>query len=265
MNRITTLTIATAISITAVAAHADTTGITRTDLNMRKGPSTAYDIITVLPQNAAIIVHECADNSNWCNVSFNRARGWVAGNYLAYGEQEVSNVIASTPRAGGIGGLVRALFNPQMRQGTEAQAEVEVPIEEIAPDVEDAAEVQEPQNPVPAAKGGTTSQRLFPTDKNKQAPGKTKTKTFNKKKTNANAKVSAKLATVKNAVSKPRPTITAPKIKRPTIKTPVAKRPTVNVPRIKAPVVNPPKLSSLSRKTVSKISAASAKLGSITR
>ena len=271
MNRITNFTIAAAIAITATATYADTTGFTRTDLNMRKGPSTSYSVITVVPQNASVVVHECADSTNWCNVSFNQARGWVAQSYLNYGDQDRSNAVSSSPQARGIGGFFRTLFKPNKRQAVEAQAVVDLPVEVAA------EEAQEAQTAIPTRKSSATPQRLFPTNKNKQSSDQQNTKTFTKKKTNQKVAVSDKIAAVKDAASKKRPTVTAPAIKRPTVKAPTAKRPKINVPRIsgptinpvkakvKQPVVNPPKQASISTKTKNKIAAASNKIGSLTR
>jgi uncharacterized protein YraI len=63
-------------------AEAAVRGYTNTNVNMRSGPSTAYPSVTVVPQSSSVAIHGCLSEVNWCDVSFNRGRGWVHGRYV---------------------------------------------------------------------------------------------------------------------------------------------------------------------------------------
>jgi uncharacterized protein YraI len=64
------------------AADAATRGFATANVNMRSGPSTAYPAVVVIPNGAPVTVHGCLQDRNWCDVSFNRGRGWVSGTYV---------------------------------------------------------------------------------------------------------------------------------------------------------------------------------------
>jgi uncharacterized protein YraI len=66
------------------AAFAATSAIATTDLNMRTGPSTGYEVVDVIPDGGQVTVYGCVRDYNWCDVSWNGYRGWASGNYLAY-------------------------------------------------------------------------------------------------------------------------------------------------------------------------------------
>lgn len=66
------------------AAYAATSAITTTDLNMRTGPSTGYEVVDVIPDGGRVTVHGCLSGYNWCDISWRGMRGWTSGNYLAY-------------------------------------------------------------------------------------------------------------------------------------------------------------------------------------
>ncbi|MGN6464134.1 MAG: SH3 domain-containing protein [Rhizobiaceae bacterium] len=66
------------------AAFAATSAIATTDLNMRMGPSTGYQVVDVIPDGGRVTVHGCVRGYNWCDVSWRGLRGWASGNYLAY-------------------------------------------------------------------------------------------------------------------------------------------------------------------------------------
>jgi uncharacterized protein YraI len=78
------------------AAFAAVSAITTTDLNMRTGPSTGYEVVEVIPDGGHVTVYGCLSGYNWCDVSWHGYRGWASGNYLAYlGERYYRDPIPS--------------------------------------------------------------------------------------------------------------------------------------------------------------------------
>jgi hypothetical protein len=75
------------------------TGLTATvhagRLNMRQGPSTAYDIITKLPWGTVVPVIGRTADSNWLQVTYQGASGWIWAAYTS-----VSGDLASAPVSG---------------------------------------------------------------------------------------------------------------------------------------------------------------------
>jgi uncharacterized protein YraI len=63
-------------------AEAATRGFATANVNMRSGPSTAYPAVVVIPVGMPVIIHGCLSDTPWCDVSFDRGRGWVAGRYV---------------------------------------------------------------------------------------------------------------------------------------------------------------------------------------
>ena len=57
----------------SVAAAAD--AMTTAELNMRAGPSTSFPVVEVLPAAAQVEVHGCVGGYQWCDVSWQLARG----------------------------------------------------------------------------------------------------------------------------------------------------------------------------------------------
>ncbi len=76
------LTTTVAGLVLASSAYAETTASAWTDLNLRAGPSTAYDIISVIPASQDVVVDGCLDASNWCRVTHGEFQGWASGEYL---------------------------------------------------------------------------------------------------------------------------------------------------------------------------------------
>lgn len=77
-----TLSAAIAGLIFTSTAYAQTTATAWTELNVRSGPGTTYDIISVIPASQSVAVDGCLEESNWCRVSFADVNGWAAGDYL---------------------------------------------------------------------------------------------------------------------------------------------------------------------------------------
>jgi uncharacterized protein YraI len=85
------------------AAFAATSAIATTDLNMRTGPSTGYEVVDVIPDGGQVTVYGCVGGYSWCDVSWNGYRGWASGNYLAYlGERYYRDPIPSIGVAIGV-------------------------------------------------------------------------------------------------------------------------------------------------------------------
>ena len=66
-----------------------------TTINMRAGPSTAYPVIAVIGEGAAVHVHGCLRGYSWCDVSIGPSRGWASGRYLEYVYEERRVLIPS--------------------------------------------------------------------------------------------------------------------------------------------------------------------------
>lgn len=67
-------------------------GLATSGVNMRAGPGTAYRVIDTIPRRGQVEIHGCVAASNWCEVSWDGARGWVSASYLA---------LAGRPRGSG--------------------------------------------------------------------------------------------------------------------------------------------------------------------
>jgi hypothetical protein len=78
--RLATLSIIAFAGFTA-AASAATVAYTSTASNLREGPGTAYDVITTLPKNSALLVEACT--ATWCAVvSEDDDEGFIAKSLL---------------------------------------------------------------------------------------------------------------------------------------------------------------------------------------
>jgi uncharacterized protein YraI len=75
--------IGAAFAISQNAAAADDARVT-VDLNMRAGPATSFPVVDVIPDNGHVTVFGCIDGYDWCDVSWQGTRGWVAANYLRF-------------------------------------------------------------------------------------------------------------------------------------------------------------------------------------
>lgn len=78
------VTIAGACIVSSAALAQAAEALVTTDLNIRTGPSTAYQRFDTIPGGSHVNVNNCLAGYNWCDVSWAGTRGWVSGNYLAY-------------------------------------------------------------------------------------------------------------------------------------------------------------------------------------
>lgn len=72
---VVTLALSSGIAAAAVAT---------TDLNMRTGPGTGYQVIDVIPDGASVRVRGC--EGSWCEVDFRGRSGFASVSYLSGGD-----------------------------------------------------------------------------------------------------------------------------------------------------------------------------------
>jgi uncharacterized protein YraI len=53
-----------------------------TNVNLRAGPGTNYPVIVVVPARSWISIQGCLADYGWCEVAFERTRGWMRSIYL---------------------------------------------------------------------------------------------------------------------------------------------------------------------------------------
>ncbi|TCT02019.1 SH3 domain-containing protein [Aquabacter spiritensis] len=76
-------------------AEAATLSVATANVNLRAGPSTAYPVVTVIPQGAGIVTYGCLPGYSWCDISLGPYRGWVSAGYIQVTYQGVP--VALTP------------------------------------------------------------------------------------------------------------------------------------------------------------------------
>lgn len=67
-------------------------------LNLRGGPGTTFPVLQVLPANAKVFVVTGPHNVNWYEVTFNGARGFAHGGFLAPGRATVVRTLPTTSK-----------------------------------------------------------------------------------------------------------------------------------------------------------------------
>jgi uncharacterized protein YraI len=60
------------------------TAVTTEPTNLRAGPAFDFPVVDSIPSEARVNVHGCVRGYRWCDVSWRDARGWMAGEELAY-------------------------------------------------------------------------------------------------------------------------------------------------------------------------------------
>lgn len=58
-----------------------------TNVNLRAGPGTNYQVLTTVPAGASVTVYSCNSGYSWCDIDYAGQRGYVAGKYLIYAVQ----------------------------------------------------------------------------------------------------------------------------------------------------------------------------------
>lgn len=67
-----------------------------TDLNMRSGPGSTYEVVDVIPGDESATVEGCLDQVRWCEVTFDGTTGWAYAEYLAVQADDDQYVALST-------------------------------------------------------------------------------------------------------------------------------------------------------------------------
>jgi uncharacterized protein YraI len=60
------------------------TAVTTESTDLRAGPAFDFPVVDQIPSDVRVNVHGCVRGYRWCDVSWRDARGWVAGEELAY-------------------------------------------------------------------------------------------------------------------------------------------------------------------------------------
>ena len=77
------------------------TAMTTEPANLRAGPAFDFPVVDSIPDDARVTVHGCVRGYRWCDISWRDARGWVAGDELAYFyQQRYVPVVEYGPRIG---------------------------------------------------------------------------------------------------------------------------------------------------------------------
>ena len=102
MKRITLSAAATVAGLLVGPSLASAlTAMTTESTNLRAGPAFDFPVVDRIPDDARVTVHGCVRAYRWCDVSWRDARGWVAGNELAYFyQQRYVPVVEYGPRIG---------------------------------------------------------------------------------------------------------------------------------------------------------------------
>jgi len=73
-----------ALLLATPAAALAAPGVITTSVNLRAGPSVEFPVVNRLPKGVPVEIHGCIKRELWCDVSWQRERGWVAAQYLDY-------------------------------------------------------------------------------------------------------------------------------------------------------------------------------------
>ncbi len=84
MVKFRALVVAVLLSAAPASLAVAAPGLVRTSVTMRAGPGAGFPIVDQIPAGARVIIYGCLQGGTWCDVSFERERGWVAATALAY-------------------------------------------------------------------------------------------------------------------------------------------------------------------------------------
>jgi uncharacterized protein YraI len=73
-----------ALLLATPAAALAAPGVITSSVNLRAGPSVEFPVVNRLPRGVPVEIHGCIRQELWCDVSWQRERGWVAARYLDY-------------------------------------------------------------------------------------------------------------------------------------------------------------------------------------
>ena len=74
--------LASVAALAAAPALAQQAATVTTDLNLRAGPGSTYEIRGVIPADASVEITGCIEGYNWCEVSYDGQTGFAYGEYL---------------------------------------------------------------------------------------------------------------------------------------------------------------------------------------
>jgi len=77
-----------AVSLFALPALAQETAYTTSTVTLQAGPAPDYPAVGTFGADTPVTLYGCLDGYNWCDVSYQDARGWVDGQALAYPYQD---------------------------------------------------------------------------------------------------------------------------------------------------------------------------------
>jgi len=65
------------------SALADVAAVATTDLNVRAGPGTEFQVIGVIGGGQPVAIQGCVEGAKWCSIGLEGGVGWVYSDYLA--------------------------------------------------------------------------------------------------------------------------------------------------------------------------------------
>ena len=103
MTRTTFLSLSGACLLAASPALAQVVAMADTDLNLRSGPGSSYEIVGVIPSQGEVTVTGCMTDTPWCQVEFDGTTAWASGDYLSAMVDNTPTVIYANREVLGVG------------------------------------------------------------------------------------------------------------------------------------------------------------------
>lgn len=72
-----------AFATMGIAAAQAAPGYSTVNLNLRTGPDTDFPRVDVIPEGNSVEILGCLRDKSWCDIVWDRSRGWVYSEYLA--------------------------------------------------------------------------------------------------------------------------------------------------------------------------------------
>lgn len=79
------------------AAFAAMSGAVTTDLNLRAGPGTSYQVLDTVPNGGAVAIDGCVEGGNWCRVTYGNVSGYASARYLTVTQGARTVVVSEEP------------------------------------------------------------------------------------------------------------------------------------------------------------------------
>jgi uncharacterized protein YraI len=84
------------------AAAQPITAYTTTNVNQRAGPATKFPVIVTVPATTRIVVQGYLQAVDWCDVEYDRSRGWMSADYIQAYSQGAYHPIRQVARSLGV-------------------------------------------------------------------------------------------------------------------------------------------------------------------